>query len=503
MKEVVLAIDLGTTSCKAAMFDEQLREMCSCSTDYPTIYLQQGWAEQPASQWWEALVRCTRRLIESSGVASARIACVGIDTMGSIALPVDRDGTPLRNGLIWMDRRSEKECQWIDREMTQLLWEQNGNHNDPSNIAPKILWIKNNEPDVYRKTHKFLHGNGYLVYRLTGKYTQDLSNGGLTQLFDTRNERWSDDLIRACGIDREKLPDVYRCQDVVGTTTREASAETGLPQGIPVVAGAMDCVASALGSGVSVEGDIYMAGGTVTATGVCADKAVFNPYLHVYSHIIPGRFLLVGGVDFGGAGLKWFKELLGETDYDSLNRCATENEIPAHPLVFLPYMVGQRAPLWDSTTSGVIAGLHPSTTKGELAHMFMVGNALGARKILSLVESLGIRPGQMRLTGGCSLSEPWCQVFSDVTSREIRIPGSMDVAVLGSAVTAAVGTGVIPSYSDAIGMIPTRGSYSPGRRMARYYDDLYGVFCKLFESVREVYRDLNRLEQKDYGNGGR
>jgi xylulokinase len=494
MSDFILAIDLGTTSCKSALFDAELREIGSFSCGYPTLFPHEGWAEQPAPQWWEAVVKSVANLLESTRVAPSRIACIGIDSMGSVVLPVDGAGIPLRNGLIWMDRRSERQCAWIGREMESLLWSVNGNRNDPSNIAPKILWIQENEPEIYKRTQMFLHANGYLVHRLTGVLSIDVSEGGLTQLFNTRESRWSDELITACGIDRKKLPEVFQCHEIVGRVTAEAARETGLISGIPVVAGSMDCVASALGSGVCEEGDIYTSAGTVTATGVCLNEALSHPQLHIYSHIIPHRYLTVAGVDFGGAGLKWFKELIDEKDFREFDRLSSAARVPRQPLIFIPYMVGQRAPIWDSTTRGAIVGLHPSTSKEELIRMFMEGNALGTRNILSLVENLGVRLSGMRLTGGCSRSEPWSQIFSDVTGKEI--PGNMDVTVLGSAMTAATGVGMFSGFSDAIARLSTDRIYKPNAHMHSYYTELFPVYMNFFSHLRETYLGLDSIRKK-------
>jgi xylulokinase len=498
---MILAIDLGTSSCKLAIFDNNLVQVCSHSKEYPTLHPFPGWAEQPPDMWWEVVVAGIKELIHDSGISPASIDCIGVDSMGSALVPVSNDGVPLRNGLIWMDRRSEDQCKLIDRMAGDKLWEINGNHNDPSNIAPKILWLKEQEPENYKKTAQFLHANGFLVYKLTGVFSMDFSEGGLTQLFDTRTNRWSEELIRACEIDGAKLPEVYQCDDIAGAVSKEAAAETGLLKGIPVVAGSMDMVASALGTGVINKGDVYTAGGTVTATGICLDKPVFHKDFHVYSHIVPGKFLLAAGVDFGGGGLKWFRELTGLEDYKQFDTLGPEDRRTRHPLLFLPYMVGQRAPLWNSSTRGVICGIHPSTGIKELALMFMEGNALGTKRIIEKATFVD-EVKNVRMTGGCAKSPVWMQIFADIIGKKIEIPGNMDVAVLGTAITAGIGAGIFSSYEAALKMVEISRTYTPDPSMTDYYRLLYEQFIALYENTIAINNRLAEINTKlSLGNG--
>jgi xylulokinase len=494
MANYLLGIDLGTSSCKTVLFTIDFKMVCASIKEYPISFPRKNWAEQSATLWWEAVIFNIRQIISKSCINPANIIGIGVDSQGSVVLPVDKQGEALRPGLIWMDRRSEEQCRWMDRNLQKQLWEINGNHNDPSNIAPKIIWIKENEPEVYKNTYQFLHANGYLVLKLTGKFSMDISEGGLTQLFDTKRGCWSDELIYGCNIERNKLPDIYNCYDIVGNLTKDVAKITGLTEGIPVIAGAMDMVASALGAGVYIPGQVYIAAGTVTAAGVCLDKPQYNPALHIYHHIIPDRWLTAAGVDFGGGGLKWFRDLLEYNDYNTIEKLINLSNPENNRLIFLPYMVGQRAPLWNSNTRGVIFGLNPDLQKQDLVRMFMEGNAFGMRFILDIIRKTGVAINDIRMTGGCTNIEKWPQIFADITGKNIEIPAEIDVAALGTAVTVGVGIGVYSGFEEIVSKFSINKTYQPQWSLAERYQRMYDIYCRLYLKLKDEFDALAELE---------
>ncbi|HNX52248.1 MAG TPA: FGGY family carbohydrate kinase [Pontiellaceae bacterium] len=496
MAEYILSIDLGTTSCKAVLFDTDFNIVTTARREYKTSYPHAGWAEQPAYQWWEALRENTKAVLKQSAVDPAKIIAVGIDAFSTTVLPVDKAGDPLRPGLIWMDRRSGKQSDWIAKNLGKELWEINGNVSDAGNIAPKIMWIKENEPEVYKKTHMFLHANGYLVYCLTGKYSMDISEAGLSQLCNTATGQYSDELINACGIDRAKLPPIFNCTDVVGKVTAEAAAKTGLVAGTPVIAGSMDNVAAGLGAGVSKGGEVFISGGTVTTNNVCLSVPKYNRNLHIYPHIVPGTWITAGGVDFGGAGLKWFKELLEVENYAEIDALADTSVCAKSSVIFLPYMVGQRCPIWNDHTTGVLIGLKPTTNRQDLVRAFMEGTTYGSRHVLSLVQDEGVAIENVKITGGSANSAAWVQIFSDVIGKPIDIPGAVDLPPLGVAIAAAYGVGAIKTFDEGIAKIAIRESFVPDEENHAYYTEMYGVFRSLYENIKGEYDRLAAIERK-------
>jgi len=496
MAKYILSVDLGTTSTKTVLFNEQLKVTASAKAEYPTEYPRHGWAEQDADSWWQALVSTTREILRTSGVDPRDIAGIGIDSMSSMALPLDSRGIPLRKGLLWLDRRAEKESAWIRDTYGEMQVRINSNDSDPSNFAPKILWMKNHEPEIYEKADVFLHCNGYLVFRLTGEYSMDVSEGGLSQLCDIRTGKWSDELIEAAGIDRSKLPEVFQCTDIVGAVTAEAAAATGLAAGTPVVAGAMDNVSACLGLGLHSHGQAYISAGTATNAGACVAAAPEDPTMLNYHHAVPGLYLINGGVDFGGAGLRWFKALIEEENFAEIDRLAEESGYRDEPLLFLPYMVGQRAPLWNTHSRGVAMGMSPDTSRKAMIRMVMEGNALGIRNVFSLIEERGYGIDEIVMTGGCANSTVWTQIFSDILEKDISLPGEMDVAPLGTAIMTAVGVGLFSDFDSALAIQTVRASHAPDRGKSEYYSDLFRIFARLYTAVGPVYEELGALRNK-------
>ncbi len=496
MAEYILSVDLGTTSCKTVLFDTDFNVVAIAKKAYDTSYPHHGWAEQPAYQWWRALKENTQAVIEESSVDPAKIIAVGIDAFSTTVLPVDQEGDPLRPGLIWMDRRATKQADWIAENLKDELWEINGNISDAGNPAPKIMWIKENEPEIYKRTHLFLHANGYLVYRLTGEYSMDKSEAGLSQMCNTTTGEYSDVLLDGCGIDRAKLPPIFNCTDVVGKVTAEAAAKTGLVEGTPVIAGSMDNVAAGLGAGVAKGGKVFISGGTVTTNNVCLSEPKYNHNLHIYPHIVPGTWITSGGVDFGGAGLKWFKELLEVESLDEIDELANTSVCAKSSVIFLPYMVGQRCPVWNDNTSGVLIGLKPTTTRQDLIRAFMEGTTYGSRHVLSIVEEEGVEIDDIKITGGSANSAKWVQIFSDVIGKPIDIPGEGDLPPLGIAIAAAYGVGAIKSFDEGIEKIAVRDSFTPDAANHEYYTEMYSVFRNLYENIKGEYDTLAAIHEK-------
>ena len=324
----------------------------------------------------------------------------------------------------------------------------------------------------------------------------DISEGGLTQLFDTKKGCWSQELISGCGIVREKLPKIYNCFDVAGYVTQEAARVTGLQTGIPVVAGSMDMVAATLGKGVISHGQIALEAGTATVVGGCLDNPRFNQVLHIYHHIIPNRWITAAGVDFGGGGLRWFRDLLEHTDYAEIAQLARLSQPGSDGLIFLPYMIGQRSPLWNDHTRGVILGLNPSTKKQDLIRMFMEGNAFGIRYIFDIFEQTGLEIKAIKMTGGSTRIELWPQIIADVIGKTIEIPRIQDAAALGSAITAGVGVGIFKDFEEVLEKLPSSKIVCPEMENKELYDQMYHLYCRFYNNIQEEFDVLAEIRQR-------
>jgi sugar (pentulose or hexulose) kinase len=493
--DTILGIDVGTSSLKAFLFNDQLKPLADSRVEYPTRYPAPGRAEQDPETWYGALTRAVRDLLDKSNQPPGRVAGMAIAGMSSLALPVDNQGQALAPGMIWLDRRARVQSDFIHQHCHERLLTISGNRSDPSNFAPKVMWLRDNEPEIYHKSRYFLHCNAYLVHKLTGVFSLDISQGGLTQLCDIRTGEYSDELIKACGLAGDKFPGIYNCNELVGTVSRTAAAETGLTEGTPVVAGCMDNVAAILGLKLLKSGEAYISAGTATNIGVVLDAPVFDGRGLLYRHGVQGKWLLNGGVDYGSAGLNWFRNLL-ETDFETLTKLASETVPGRYPLLFLPYMTAQRAPLWNEDVSGAWIGLTPKADRKHMVKSIMEGAALGARHAFS--ELIGRLPESLSLTGGPTVNPQWVQIFCNATASKIVSRSDADVTCLGAAVLAGVGVSLFPSFEAAMDRAPQGKRYDPEPEQISYYNELYDLYLKTYANLDWTFQQLSRL-QKKYG----
>ncbi len=490
---LLLGVDIGTSSLKVVLFDEDLRPVALARREYGTSYPGPGCAEQDPEDWWRAFRAATKEVLLASSAPPGAIAAIGVDGMSSLALPVDAAGTPLRPALIWLDRRARAQVERARVEVEARQLSINGNRCDPSCFAPKLAWIRQHEPDVDRAAASYLHCNAWLVQRLTGAFTMDVSQAGLSLLCDIRTGRYSDELVRGWGVDRRKLPEVSSCAEIAGRVTAVAAAATGLAAGTPVVAGAMDNVAATMGIGLRHDGDAYIAAGTVTNVGVLRDHPVLGGPGLLYHSGLEGRWLVNGGADYGGAGMLWFRNVLGDTDLAALGALGAASACGEHPLVFLPYMAGQRAPLWNDATAGVMLGITPSTERRHLARMFMESVALGARHVFDAL--CPVRPDRAALTGGITHSRAWTQLMADVTGMRLSVWDQAETSTLGAALLAGVGVGMFRSPLGALRRLPQAPELEPDPRHREYYEALYGVFSEAYASVLRPLAALDALRR--------
>ena len=497
MSKYILSIDIGTSSAKTVLFDDNFNIIANSSQQYETKYPHTGWAEQNPDSWWKALIDTTNKVLRESNINPNQIAVVGIDAFSTTVVPVDDNGCPLRPAIIWLDRRATKQASLVESKLGSEIWDITGNISDAGNVAPKILWIKDNEYEIYKNTHMFLHANSYLVYKLTGKFSMDKSQVGLSQLCNTKTCQYSDQLISNYGIDKSKLPEIFECTDIIGNITSEAAKLTGLSAKTPVIAGSMDNVAAGLGAGVYKNGEVYISGGTVTTNNICLDNPIFNKNLHIYPHIVPNTWIAAGCTDFGGGVVNWLnEEILGNDNADDISKLIEFSKTSESSIIFLPYMVGQRSPIWNNNTSGVIVGLKPTTTKSDLIRAAIEGTTYGSRQVLSMVEDDGINISVVRITGGSSKSSIWVQVFSDVLNKKIEIPGTIDLPPLGIAIAAAYGVGIIDDFEQATCNITIQKTFSPNKENYDYYSDMYKVFRNLYTNILNEYDMLADIDKK-------
>ena len=375
---LLLAIDLGTSACKTILFELDGTAIASASAEYPIYTPYPGWAEQHPDEWWQAVCQTIHTVLDQSGCPPERIAAVGLDFHSGAAVCLDKNGRPVYPATIYLDKRSASICTRLATTgLPPLLQRINGNPLDSSLVAPRLLWLKEQEPDAYDRIVYILPGCGYLAYRLTGELSFSLSEGAFTGLFDTTREQWSPPLAEGWGLSLEHLAPLRASHQVVGSVTPNTAVETGLSVGTPVVAGTMDAAASVFGLGAIRGGQAVGMLGTSFSLLVAVEQPLLDSGLWIFHAASPGLWVLAGGVDAAGGAMRWLRDevaaqevqqarLEGISPYEVMTRAAARVPAGADGLIFLPYLAGARAPRPDPHRRGVFFGLTLKHTRSHL-----------------------------------------------------------------------------------------------------------------------------------------
>ena len=502
MKNYLLGIDLGTSACKAAVFNREGKVIASATGNYRVYYPKPGWAEQDPEEWWMVICSTLKAIWEKGEVRPEEIAGVSVDGQSWSAIPIDGSGKCLTKTPIWMDFRAQEECDRLNAKIgKEKIFELAGNALLPSYTTPKVLWYQTHRPEVYEKTDKILQSNGYVVYRLTGEISQDVSQGYGWHCFNMRKGTWDYGMAAELGIETSFLPPVVRCDTVVGTVTKEAALQCGLMEGTPVVAGGLDAACGTLGAGVLHEGDTQEQGGQAGGMSICLEDYKADPRLIMSFHVVPDVWLLQGGTVGGGGVMRWFEQEFagyerlmaketGKSSLEQLNEIAAAVPPGCEGLVFLPYMSGERTPIWDPNAKGVFYGLGFSKTKGHMTRACMEGVAYALRHNLDVAEEAGAHAQVLRAVGGSANSLLWTQIKADVTGRPIVVPYSDAATTLGAALLAGVAVGMYDSYEEAVSeTVHETRAHEPNPENAAAYDKAYETYRGLYEQLRGFMKE--------------
>ncbi len=490
MKDLLLGIDIGTSACKVAVFDADGHVVAQSAESYAVFYPRPGWAEQDADDWWNAACAGIRRVLEAPDVDAARIRGIGIDGQSWSAIPVDRSGKPLARTPIWMDTRAREICENLKRELgEETIFLVAGNDFLPSYTAPKMMWFRREQPELYAAASRFLQSNSYIVFRLTGVFTQDVSQLYGLQFYNLRTLRCDEGLAEAMGIDPALIPEVCACDRVVGTVTAEAASLTGLAAGTPVVAGGLDAACGTLGAGVISPGQTQEQGGQAGGMSICIDHAAAHKSLILSPHVVPGRYLLQGGTVGGGGALKWFRHELGNgMSFDELTAEAAAVPPGADGLLFLPYMAGERSPIWNPDAKGVFYGLGYDKTRAHMIRAVLEGVAFSLEHNLRTAAEAGAEVSVLNAMGGSANSAVWTQIKSDVTGKVFQVPVSDTATTLGAALLAGVGCGLYRDYEEAVGRtVSVTRIYRPDPERHERYRDAMERYLRLSGALTEVF----------------
>lgn len=501
MKPYLLGIDIGTSACKIAVFDREGHVMAAAGKSYPVYYKKPGWAEQNPEEWWDAVCKGIKEALEKGGIQAEDIAGIGIDGQSWSAIAVDKSGEVLTNTPIWMDTRAADICRELQEKIgAGEIFALSGNSLQPSYTTAKIIWYKRHMPEVYEKTDKILQSNSYIAYKLTGKMTQDVSQGYGLHCFDMHTGTWNLEMCEKLGIDKEMLSPIYACHHVVGEVTKKAAAESGLAKGTPVVAGGLDAACGTLGAGAIHPGETQEQGGQAGGMSICTDTYKADERLILGFHVVPGCWLLQGGTTGGGGVMRWLEKefadyesgretCTGKSALDQFNALAGQVAPGSDGVIFLPYMSGERSPIWDPDAKGVYYGLDFGKTKGHFIRAAMEGVALSLRHNLEAAKEAGAEVRVLRAMGGSANSLLWTQIKADVTGKPIVVPSSDTATTLGAVMLAGVGVGMYGSFEEAVALtVKEKRCHEPDRAKAAVYEQNYEIYLQLYDRLKDVMK---------------
>lgn len=492
MGKVLLGIDIGTSACKTALFDESGAVIAQTNQPYPVYYPNPGWAEQDPDEWWSAVCAGISQLLKESGIDPKSIAGIGIDGQSWSCIPVDAQGNCLARTPIWMDTRADQICRTVrERVGFERIFETAGNDFLPSYSTPKMLWFKQEHPEIFEKTETFLQSNSYIAFRLTGVKSQDLSQGYGVHFFNMKTCTYDPELAELLGLSVDLVPPLYDCDAVIGTVTQKAAEQTGLAPGTPVVAGGLDAACGTLGAGVYQTGQTQEQGGQAGGMSICLDEAKAHEKLILSPHVVPGHWLLQGGTVGGGGVLRWFRQELGaQESFDELTAQAEAVPAGSEGVIFLPYMAGERSPIWNPHAKGVFYGLDFSKTKGHMIRAALEGVAYSLQHNLMTAAQIGVEAEELVAMGGAANSILWTQIKADVTGKTIKVPASDTATTLGAAILAGIGTGVYGSYQEAVEKTIriTRVQHPDPDRHACYKKGMQ-AYLNLSKTMEQVYAE--------------
>jgi xylulokinase len=515
VKKTLLGIDIGTSGCKVALFDLGGIPLAASYRSYPLITLEpQAVEEDPLQGWWKSASDAIREVLARAEVSPKTIRGISVSCTNALVC-VDADGNPLRPAIMQLDRRSIREAEWIRQVIGQeQVFRITGNPIAPGTFsAPLMLWIKQNEPWIFERTYKFLSPTGFLVHRLTGEFTMDWSRGATTMLFETAGSRsWSSYLCDRMGIPIEKLPPLYPSWQIVGEVSRKASEQTGLAAGTPVVAGAMDTVCAALGCGALNQGDAFYVLGSVGRICLVLQKPSFDIRFINTCHCLPDRWISIACTNGAGLSLRWFKDQLGgrecvqaekkgQNPFLLLDEEAKKSPPGAKNLVYLPYLAGERSPIWDPFARGVLFGLDARHERSDLIRCLLEGVAFAALdNFLRLEANLQGEIERVTMSGGGARSDIWRKITADVLQKEILVSSIADTETFGNALLAGFGTGIFPDIQKTCQQLckisarvsPDANNRSLYSRLFHLYRQLYSHLKLDFLSLAEVDGSLER-----------
>ncbi|WP_136689820.1 xylulokinase [Halorhabdus amylolytica] len=498
-----MGLDLGTSGVKILVTDADGEVVATTTEEYPLYQPEVGWSEQNPAEWWDATVAGIEAVLDDPAVDPGEIEGLGLTGQMHGSVFLDGDHEVLRPAILWNDTRTSEQCAEIEERVGEdRIIELASNPPFEGFTAPKILWVQEHEPEVFERTEKILLPKDFIRLKLTGEFATDVSDASGTLLLNVGERDWSTEILETLDIPRELLPEVYESPKVTGEITDAVSERTGLPAGTPVVAGAGDNAAGAVGSGVVEDGDVWGSIGTSGVIFVATDEERTDPdgRVHTFCHAVPGKWHAMGVMLAAGGAFSWFADTLGGPEevvadqlgtdtFDVLTDEATTVQPGSEGLIFLPYLNGERTPHRDADARGVFFGLSTRHEKAHIVRSVLEGVTYGLRDSLRIVrDDLGVDTGQLKAAGGGAKSPLWKQIQADIFDAEILTPNVDEGPAYGSALLAGVGAGVYDSVEGATERaVDIVDSVEPNGTHTQVYDEYYEIYESLYPALEDPF----------------
>lgn len=506
--EYVIGVDLGTSGTKTVLFSTDGQPIASKTIEYPLYQPQNGWAEQAPEDWWHAACGSMKEVISKSGINPKDIKGIGISGQMHGLVMLDKAGNVLRRSIIWCDQRTAAECDEITNKVgASRLIELTANPALTGFTASKILWVRNNEPEIYEKCAHILLPKDYVRYMLTGEFATEVSDASGMQLLDVPNRCWSDEVLSKLGIDKSLLAKVYESPEITGKVTAQAAELCGVPAGTPVVGGAGDNAAAAVGTGTVQDGIAFTTLGTSGVVFAHTDKLSIDPKgrVHTFCCAVPGAWHVMGVTQAAGLSLKWFRDNFCDAEmvaakgmkkdpYYLMDKQAENIPIGAERLLYLPYLMGERTPHLDPNCRGAFIGLSAMHTRQHMLRAVMEGVVYSQRDSVEVLRGMGVKINDMLACGGGGTSPLWRQMLADVYGCPVKTVVSKEGPALGVAILASVGTGIYKSVQEACKeVIKTNPAQNPIAANSAEYEKFYKMYTELYPALKESYAKLAKI----------
>lgn len=505
----LMGIDVGTSGVKVIVISEDGKVIADRTSSYAIHSPQPSWFEQNPEDWWTATVSCIKEILQGNEIKPSDIAGIGLSGMYHGLVLLDRNCDVIRPSILWNDQRTAGQSDFIANKIgKEKLLEIAASECAPYFTACKLMWVKDNEPENYEKIYKFMLPKDYVRFRLTGEFATDMTDASGTLFLNVYDRKWSPELVDMLDVDKSILPGLVESPEVSGTVSTKAAEETGLIPDIPVVGGAGDQAAAAIGNGIVEEGMATYSIGTSGVIYAATDELKYDPEsrLNVFCHAAPGKWCVLACINSAAGSYQWYldnfaewaqlkADKTGESIYSVLEKHASEIPLGSDKLIFLPYLAGERHPHTDTNARGVFFGLHTGHTTSHILRSILEGVAYCFRDCLDVMRELNISINEIRATGGGAKSPLWLDILANVSGESIVTMASDEAgAAYGAAILAGVGSGVFKDLKEACGnLVLTGDKVSPKASHEAKYNEYFTLFRSLYPLLKDSYKKLDRI----------